>query len=82
MKVRIFATVILLALTGCASTGATVNDILEATRIQDDQCGTAKISGNVKVGGRFGIFGTDIHVDIEKEKPVYTDSQGSEMKCE
>ena len=69
-----------LLLTGCGT--LTPEQMFEAVKIRDDQCGTAQIKGNMDVGGTLGFFGTTVVVDINKEKRTYVDAAGAVQNCD
>ena len=69
-----------LALSGCFGNLQT-KDVLDAAKISDKQCGKARITGNLDVGCRFGMLCTSVMVDIDKNKPTYTDAAGTEQPC-
>lgn len=71
---------ILVLLTGCGT--LTPEQMFEAVKIRDDQCGTAIIKGNMDVGGTMGFFGTTVVVDIVKEKKTYVDAGGATQNCQ
>lgn len=77
MRLTILALTAVLA--GCAN--ITPEQMFEAVKIRDDQCGRAQIQGNMDVGGTMGFFGTTVAVNIEKEKRTYVDAAGNTVDC-
>ena len=71
--------VLTMALAGCGT--VTPQDMFEAVKIRDGQCGTASIIGNMDIGGTMGFFGTTVVVNIEKEQKTYKDSSDTLQDC-
>ena len=76
---KAIAVIAIALLTGCGT--LTPEQMFEAVKIRDDQCGTATIQGNMDVGGTMGFFGTTVVVNINKEKRTYKDAAGNVVDC-